>query len=104
MNIELRKISPNFHEILINDTTLLFSYNTLIAFKKIGIGTVCRKNIWGLTTGGHLNTIEPNNDKRIPHELFEKILESMEVTFDIKKLKKEDRMDIEKKISSMYFQ
>lgn len=86
MDIKLNCISSNFHEVCVNNTILWFSYNTLIAFRKPKIGTVCCENIYGSTTGKHINTIEPNKKKRISYDLFEKISESLEITVDIDKL------------------
>jgi hypothetical protein len=38
-----------------------FSYTTLVAFKHWTTGLVCRKNVWGPTTGKHLGWIRHEN-------------------------------------------
>lgn len=55
--ISLKHIMPNFYEITINNVQAWFSYETLIAFE--GEETIfVRENIWGNTTGKHINHIK----------------------------------------------
>lgn len=39
----------------VGDLTLVFSYSTLVGFAVPGIGRVRSANVWGPTTGKHLN-------------------------------------------------
>ena len=48
-----------------------FSYHTLIAFSSHKTGFVIRENIWGPTTGKHLNWIDSDKSKRVDTETFE---------------------------------
>ena len=54
-----------------------FSYNTLVAFRSIKTGLVCRKNDWGTTAGKHLNWIQKDKSKRVNEEEFNKILSTL---------------------------
>jgi len=50
---------PNFTRIEIEGRTLWYSYRTLIAFNAYnGSGPVVRENVWGPTTGKHLNYVD----------------------------------------------
>lgn len=52
-----------------------YSYKTLIAFRTIRTGLIVRENIWGNTTGKHLNWIDNGNKKgRVNTEEFYRIL------------------------------
>lgn len=57
---------------------LYYSYETIVAFydPQFG-GTVCSENCWGVTTGKHLNQIEPNKKLRLKRSEFEKQLAFM---------------------------
>ena len=50
--------------------TLWFSYDTVVAFKVEGGLIVASQNIWGTTTGKHLNVIEPDKGKRLEYSEF----------------------------------
>lgn len=50
-----------------------FSYQTLVAFFKQGHGLVIRENIWGSTTGKHLNWIDPDKSKRVTADRFKEL-------------------------------
>lgn len=56
-----------------------FSYDTLVAFRSLKTGLVCMKNMWGVTTGKHLNWIQPDKTKRVGAELFDNLLKELEV-------------------------
>ena len=59
MNIEIEQIKPNFTKINIGALTVWFSYETPIAFKNGTWSTlVVSENVWGPTTGKHLNYID----------------------------------------------
>lgn len=45
-------------EVQIGDVTIWFSYATPVAFSTPQIGLVVRENVWGPTTGRHLNAID----------------------------------------------
>lgn len=57
--------------------TLVFSYKTVVAFAISGYGWVVSENIWGPTTGRHINELVPgaSRQERIPREKFEQMLE-----------------------------
>lgn len=56
--------------------TLFYSYDTIIAFKDKD-GFVMRENIWGTTTGKHMNWLDDDHKKRIPSQEFEQKLQAM---------------------------
>lgn len=58
--------------------TFYFSYSTCVAFRARG-DLVISENVWGVTTGKHLNWINPDHKKRIPYEEFEKRLADLEI-------------------------
>ena len=57
--MNLKKIANNFHSVTMpNGVTVWFSYETAIGFStRYGTPTV-RENVWGPTTGKHLNAID----------------------------------------------
>tara|TARA_B100000029_G_scaffold342354_1_gene334723 strand:+ start:381 stop:707 length:327 start_codon:yes stop_codon:yes gene_type:complete len=60
----------------VNRIEYYFSYNTLVAFKHPTSDLVIRQNIWGNTTGKHLNWIDEDKSKRVDTEtFFEKLQE-----------------------------
>lgn len=61
----------------VNDLSVWFSYDTIIAFSTPKTGLVCSENNWGPTTGKHLNCIQPNKKKRISHDKFIEKLKKM---------------------------
>lgn len=65
----LEKLMNNFHVIRINNRELYFSYETLIAFRKDEELFIC-ENIWGTTTGKHLNYINNDKKRRLNHDDF----------------------------------
>lgn len=60
-----------------NRYTFYISYDTCVAFTDDS-GLVVSENVWSKTTGRHLNDIDPNKDKRIPHGEFSERLEAWE--------------------------
>ena len=58
----------------VNDIEYYFSYKTLVAFNHKSLwgngGLVIRKNIWGTTTGKHLNWIDDDKSKRVKKKLL----------------------------------
>lgn len=58
----------------VGDVTMYYSYKTLVAFQdwSNGHGLIVSQNIWGTTTGKHLNWIdEGNKGHRLPPEQFQ---------------------------------
>ena len=71
--IKLNQIKPNFTEIILGEyLTVYFSYKTIIAFEVNNELTIS-ENEWGPTTGKHLNYINTDKTKRVPHENVEKL-------------------------------
>ena len=55
--------------------TFWYSYKTLVAFKSPNNPFVVHSNIWGPTTGKHLNMIDGGRKKdRVDSETFERLL------------------------------
>ena len=71
--------SPNYgvHTLNINMGKIEFyySYETIVAYWDKKDGLVCSKNVWTVTTGKHLNWIEPDKSRRIENKKFQKMLE-----------------------------
>lgn len=67
MLVQLNNIKNNFNEVVINDVTYYFSYNTIIAIDDQN-GLKISKNEWSNTTGRHLNFINTNKKIRIDHD------------------------------------
>jgi hypothetical protein len=65
-----------FHtqKVTLKNISIYYSYETIVAYEDIKDGLVCCKNQWGVTTGKHLNWIEPNKKLRKSSEEFEKLL------------------------------
>ena len=42
----------------VGEMDFFFSYQTLVGFAKPGLGRIVRDNVWGPTTGKHLNEID----------------------------------------------
>ena len=62
------------------NTTFYMSYNTCVAFNSVSTGLVIQDNIWGNTTGAHLNAIDGGDllakSKRVNSRQFaEKMLQ-----------------------------
>ena len=74
--IKLNKIMNNCHKVTLNNIELYFSYETIVGFYSPSTGIILCENIWGTTTGKHLNAF---GDKylRIPKKEFEKKLEEV---------------------------
>lgn len=65
--------------IKLGNRTVYYSYNTVVAFSgknSLGEEFDCiSENIWGPTTGKHLNFINPNKKVRLPRKEFENKLQ-----------------------------
>lgn len=60
--------------IITKDLELFYSYKTIVAFRDVQDGLVCSENVWGVTTGKHLNWIQPDKTKRTKNLKFEEML------------------------------
>lgn len=70
-------------QVSIGSFAVWFSYNTIVAFKTPGEPIRVHKNVWGTTTGKHLNAIDSGEKKsRLDSEDFKK-----ELTKALKKYK-----------------
>jgi len=65
----------NAKEVRLGPLTLYFSYKTIVGFHHNSTGIVCRENVWGPTTGKHLNCIEVEKKKRVSEKEFEQKLQ-----------------------------
>ena len=78
MNITLRRASEvksdNFNCVTIGSLHLYFSYETIIGFGSDNMNCVS-ENLWGTTTGKHINMIDDNKANRLPREEFERVLQ-----------------------------
>lgn len=54
---------PNFTVVEAGSLTLWFSYKTPVAFWTEETGIVVCENVWGTTTGKHLNAIDGGDKK-----------------------------------------
>ena len=70
--ILLKQLSPNFNELVIDNASIWFSYQTPVAIYSDSL--YISKNIWSSTTGNHLNIINPNRSLRVDHA---KVLEAI---------------------------
>lgn len=68
----------------LHGNTFFYSYDTLVAFHSPQTGLVCRENVWGTTTGKHLNWIEPNHKARVDEATFQKKLNALRADLDKK--------------------
>lgn len=67
--MKLKNLARDFHRVDLGDKSFWFSYETIVAFQD-GQGLVVSENIWSVTTGKHLNMIEPEKGRRVPHDDF----------------------------------
>lgn len=56
---------------------LYYSYKTIVAFYDQVAGLVVSQNVWGVTTGKHLNWIQEDKKKRVKNDEFEIMLKTM---------------------------
>ena len=76
--ILLKQLSPNFNELVIDNVSIWFSYQTPVAIYSDSL--YISKNIWSPTTGNHLNIINPNRSLRVDHaEVLEEIRKAVNV-------------------------
>ena len=89
MEVGLRKASNRntpFHEVTVGPLTLYFSYQTCVAFYPPAGRRVVSENVWGPTTGRHLNELDGGRkDERTPRAEFEKQLDEVLALLDPRK-------------------
>lgn len=61
--------TANFSVVYLNGLKVWFSYETPIAFSYNG-RLYISENAWSVTTGKHLNRIDPDKNKRLPASEF----------------------------------
>jgi hypothetical protein len=71
--VKIQQIMPNMTLVDIGTLSLYFSYKTVIAFSSPN-GLRIRTNVWGPTTGKHLNYLSADKTRRIEGSAFEKEL------------------------------
>ena len=68
----------NALKITVGGVTIWYSYDTAVAFETHATGLVVCENVWGKTTGKHLNIIDGGNKSaRLPAAEFEKKLQAV---------------------------
>lgn len=77
--------------VTLGNLSVTFSYTTPVAFQHPRTGSVCSENVWSMTTGKHLNTVETDKKRRVPHNLFESLLDLV-CAGDPKSLTKAERL------------
>lgn len=69
--------TPNYARVTIGPVTLYFSYETVIAVSD-PFDSAVRENVWGPTTGKHLNRVDGGSKeakaRRLDSEAFEAVL------------------------------
>ena len=67
----------------VGSVRLFFSYDTIVAFNDVGRNVVC-ENVWGCTTGKHLNWIDGGDKKaRLAAGEFDRQLNEMLVKHNL---------------------
>lgn len=70
--------------VTIGPLTLYFSYQTVVAFADDQIGLRVTENLWGPTTGKHLNAIDGGNKRsRLPNEQFNEELKNVLIAHNL---------------------
>lgn len=70
--------AKNYNMVEIGDLELYFSYETCVGFRTRKEGLVVSENIWGTTTGKHLNWLDGGRKQcRTPNDEFEKQLKEL---------------------------
>ncbi len=61
----------NFSYVYVGSLTLVFSYQTVIAFQQGWGSWVVTVNYWGPTTGKHLNWVSEDKESRLEDDEFQ---------------------------------
>ena len=81
MSVELINLGANFHMVDLGKVCVWFSYETPVAFKEDKFHTIVRENVWGPTTGKHLNYIDGGDKeakaRRVSSEDFNAALKGL---------------------------
>lgn len=75
--MKLKKISNSLTTVEIGKYTIWFSYETIVAFRD-ETGLHCSENQWSVTTGKHLNEIEPDKSKRLDAAFFNEYVSKLD--------------------------
>lgn len=62
---------------------LYWSYDTVVAFRAPGYGLLVCENVWGSTTGKHLNCINEDKKSRVGRVLFEQQLSECLASYNL---------------------
>ena len=62
-----------------------FSYNTLVAVETNEGEEIIHENIWGTTTGKHLNWINPDHSTRLSREDFNATINKLKLNLEVMK-------------------
>lgn len=85
MDVKLyRGASPTAHTLYLGPVTLVFSYQTIVAFAVSGEGWTVSENVWSQTTGKHINQETPHMAERVPHAEFQARLEALLKRFEVR--------------------
>lgn len=68
--IRLKQVASNVTLVTLGDIDLLFSYETIVAFRTYDTGWVRSENVWSRTTGKHLGQHVPASALTIHHDQF----------------------------------
>ena len=84
MNIKIEQIKPNLTRVNIGNVYVWFSYETPVAFKAAKFPIIVRENnVWGPTTGKHLNAIDGGTKaakaERVSSDEFNRALDELEL-------------------------
>lgn len=90
MSVELINLGANFHMVDLGKVCVWFSYETPIAFKADKFPTVVRENVWGATTGKHLNWVDGGDkeakERRVSSEDFNAAMNGLLEVLDYEKV------------------
>ncbi len=70
MRVEHPTDRPNFTAVHGENWSVWYSYQTPIAYEVEGLPRRVSENVWSVTTGKHLNYLEPDKGARVPWETF----------------------------------
>jgi hypothetical protein len=65
----------NTLKISVGTITFYYSYQTIVAYSDFEDGLTVCENAWGVTTGKHLNWINPDKSSRLPYDEFQNKLQ-----------------------------
>lgn len=68
---------PNFTIVQVGELELAFSYRTIVAFRAGFDSWNVSENVWSVTTGKHLNYLEPVKTRRMDYQAFTIALEDV---------------------------